>query len=248
MSKALNIIKNVCTWVLVAIAVLMMIFTIVSVNFFDDPNKDIFGYRAFIVLSDSMKKTDFDAGDLVVSKEVNVTTLKDGDIITFLSQNDDGSKGSYITHKIRKVTTNEQGLLAFQTYGTTTNTDDEVLVTAPFVVGKYSFSLPNVGTFFEFLKRPAGYIVCILIPFVLLIVSQLINALRILKRYKAEQMEELNAKQEAERAALAAEREKLEADRRRSEEMMAKLLEMQAAMQNGNAQPTPPADKPTDGE
>lgn len=53
---------------MVALAVGMMIFTIISVSTFDRADRNLFGYKAFIVLSDSMKKTDFDAGDLVLGK------------------------------------------------------------------------------------------------------------------------------------------------------------------------------------
>ena len=37
------------------------------------------------------------------------------------------------------------------------------------VLGKYQFSIAKLGTFFQFLKTPKGYICCILIPFLLLI-------------------------------------------------------------------------------
>ncbi len=57
--KALKIIRNIFVWLVVAIAVLMMIFTIVSVSTFDRTHRSIFGYKTFIVLSDSMSKTDF---------------------------------------------------------------------------------------------------------------------------------------------------------------------------------------------
>ena len=85
MKKALGIIKNVFTWLVVALAVCMMIFTVVSVNTFDRNDRNIFGYKMFIVLSDSMKKTDFDAGDLVLVKEVDPSTLQVGDIISYQS-------------------------------------------------------------------------------------------------------------------------------------------------------------------
>lgn len=69
MKKILNIVKNMLVFLVVALAVCMMIFTIVSVNTFDRIDRSIFGYKAFIVLSDSMSKTDFNAGDLVLVKE-----------------------------------------------------------------------------------------------------------------------------------------------------------------------------------
>ena len=168
MRKALNVIKNIFVWLMVALAVCMMIFTVVSVNTFDRSDRSLFGYKAFIVLSDSMSKTDFAAGDLVLVKEVDSSTLKEGDIIAYSSQNT-SNYGETVTHKIRKLTTDARGEPGFITYGTTTDTDDETVVTYPYVLGKYSSHIPKVGTFFQFLKSTPGYIVCILIPFLLLI-------------------------------------------------------------------------------
>ena len=79
--KTLKIIRCIFVWLMVALTVGMMIFTIVSVSTFDRADRNLFGYKAFIVLSDSMSKTDFSAGDLVLVKEVDPSTLKEGDII-----------------------------------------------------------------------------------------------------------------------------------------------------------------------
>ena len=73
--KALKIIRNVVAWLMVVLAAGMMILTIVSVSTFDRTDRKLFGYKAFIVLTDSMSKTDFDAGDLVLVKEVDPSTL-----------------------------------------------------------------------------------------------------------------------------------------------------------------------------
>ena len=81
MKKALNIIKNFLVVLIGIFVVSMMIFTIVSVSTFDRTDSSMFGYKAFIVLSDSMSATDFDAGDLVLTKEVDPATLQQGDII-----------------------------------------------------------------------------------------------------------------------------------------------------------------------
>ena len=135
MKKALNLIKNIFVWLMVASAVCMMIFTVVSVNTFDRSDRSLFGYKAFIVLSDSMSKTDFAAGDLVLVKEVDPSTLKEGDIIAYTSQNT-SNYGETVTHKIRKLTTDASGEPGFIAYGTTTDTDDETAVTYPYVLGK----------------------------------------------------------------------------------------------------------------
>ena len=240
MKRVLNIAKAVATWLLVIAAVAMMIFTVVSVTTFDRVDRSLFGYKAFIVLSDSMSATDFDAGDLVLSKEVDPSTLVEGDIITYQSTNNE-NYGELVTHKIRRLTVDEKGDRGFITYGTTTDTDDANVVTYPYVVGKYQTHIPNVGNFFQFLKTTPGYIVCIFLPFLLLILIQGINSIRLFRRYKREQMAEIEAEREKERAELAAEREAMEAERKRQEEMMRQLLEMQAAMQGSSVKPESPA-------
>ena len=224
--KALKIIRCIFVWLMIALAVGMMIFTIVSVSTFDRADRNLFGYKAFIVLSDSMSKTDFSAGDLVLVKEVDPSTLKEGDIIAYTSQNT-SNYGETVTHKIRKRTTDANGEPGFVTYGTTTDTDDETIVTYPYVLGKYQGRIPKVGTFFQFLKSTPGYIVCILIPFLLLILLEGIRCIRLFRKYKAEQQAELQA-----------ERDKIEADRAETQRMMQELLAMKAQMaQNGGETP-----------
>lgn len=211
MKKAVDVIRSIFTWILLILAVGMMLFTVISVTTFDRNNRSIFGYKAFIVLSDSMKATDFAAGDVVIVKNVDPATLKEGDIITFVSKNND-SYGETITHKIRRLAKDASGESGFVTYGTTTDTDDEVVVPYSMVNGKYLFRLPKVGTFFKFLKTTPGYICCILVPFLLLIGVQGFNTFKLFRSYKKEQMD-----------ALQAEKDELAAERRRSEEMMAEL-------------------------
>lgn len=229
--KALKIICSIFAWLMVALAGFMMIFTIVSVSTFDRADRNLFGYKAFIVLSDSMSKTDFDAGDLVLVKAVDPSTLKEGDIIAYTSQNT-SNYGETVTHKIRELTTGANGEPGFVTYGTATDTDDETVVTYPYVLGKYSGHIPKVGMFFQFLKSTPGYIVCILIPFLLLILLEGIRCIRLFRKYKAEQQAELQA-----------ERDKIEADRAETQRMMQELLQMKAQMAQGNGGETPKADE-----
>lgn len=214
MQKVFKIIRNILVWAVVLIAVGMMVFTIVSVTTFDRADRSLFGYKAFIVLSDSMSATDFDAGDLVLVKEVDPSTLKEGDIISYQSTNTE-NYGEVVTHKIRELTTDAQGNPGFITYGTTTDTNDENIVTYSFVLGKYQTRLPGVGRFFQFLKTTPGYIVCIFTPFLILILVQGINSIRLFRRYKQEQLAEMNE-----------ERKKLEAERAESQKMMAELLKL----------------------
>lgn len=219
MKKALTIIKTTMVWLLVALAVFMMIFTVISVTTFNRNDRDLFGFKAYIVNTDSMAATDFEAGDLIFVKEVDPASLQEGDIITYISQNSE-SFGEVITHKIKSLTTDATGNPGFITYGTTTGAVDATVVTYPYVMGKYVSHLDGVGTFFNFLKTPQGYIICIFIPFMLLILYQGINCIRLFRRYKKEQTEEMEA-----------EKAKIEAEREENAKMLAELQALKAQLE-----------------
>lgn len=223
MKKVLNIVKKIVVYAVAILAICMMVFTVVSVSTFNRNDRNLFGYRAYIVLSDSMSKTDFDAGDLVLVKEVkDFSSLKEGDIISYISQNTE-NYGQTVTHKIRSRTVDANGEPGFITYGTTTDTNDETIVTYPFVLGKYKTHIPKIGTFFQFLKTPQGYIVCILIPFMLLIIYQGLNCIRLFRRYKKEQTE-----------ALQEERDQIEAERLENKKMLEELQALKAQLEKQN--------------
>jgi signal peptidase len=232
LKKTLNIIKNVLIWLLVAVAVFMMIFTIVSVATFDKPDRSLFGLKFFVVQSDSMAATDFSAGDIAIVKNVDPATLQEGDIITFISQNR-ASLGETVTHKIRKLTADANGNPGFVTYGTTTGSDDETVVTYPYVIGKYTGRIPKLGSFFMFLKTTPGYIVCIFVPIVLLILYNGVNVIRLFRKYKKEQMAEMEE-----------ERRKIEEERAQSQKMMEELLSLKAQLNARQGTQEPPAQTP----
>ncbi len=235
MNKTLNIIRIVITWAAVVIAVCMMGFTIISATTLDRNDRGIFGIKMFKVLSDSMSKTDFSAGDLIFVKETkDPSELKEGDIISYISTNTDNF-GEVITHKIRRLTTDANGAPGFVTYGTTTDTDDEIIVTYPYVLGQYVGRIPKAGYFFDFLQTTPGYIVCILLPFSLLILSQALSSVRLYRRYRAEQTAELDA-----------ERAKVEAEKAETKRMMEELLAMKAQLE-ANQMPVTDADADTAG-
>ena len=220
MKRVLGIIKSILVWIFVIFAVSMTIFTVISVNTFNRNDRSILGYKAYIVNTDSMSKTDFKAGDLILVKETDPSTLKAGDIITYMSQNSE-SFGETITHKIRKVTTDSRGNPGFITYSTTTDQDDDTIVTYMYVLGKYEKTIPDIGTFFNFMKTPQGYILCIFVPFMLLIIYQAVNFVMVFRRYKREQLEELNA-----------EKERIETEREQNAQMMEELRALKQQLES----------------
>ncbi len=220
MKKAFNIIKTTIVWLIVLLAVSMMVFTVISVTTFNRNDRDLFGFKMYIVDSDSMSATDFNVGDLILVKEVDPSALKQGDIITFMSQ-DTNSFGETITHKIRKITTDAEGNPGFITYGTTTDTDDATIVTYPYVLGKYQSRVPGLGTFFHFLKTTPGYFVCIFTPFMIIIIYEGLKFLHLFRRYKKEQMEEIQA-----------EKDQIEAEKLENAKMLEELKALKAQLES----------------
>ena len=223
MKKALKIIKTTMVWLIVLLAVFMMLFTVISVTTFNRNDRDLFGYKMYIVNTDSMAATDFKAGALILVKEVDPSTLKAGDIITFMSQDTD-SFGETITHKIREVTFDAEGNPGFITYGTTTNVNDDTIVTYPYVLGRYQSHVPGLGTFFNFLKTTQGYFVCIFIPFMLIILYEAVKFFNLFRRYRNEQMEEMQA-----------EKDKIEAEKAENAKMLEELRALKAQLEESKA-------------
>lgn len=211
----LELIKTILTWSIVALSVIMVIFTIFTVTTLNREDRGIFGFKFLIVTSDSMKKTDFDAGDLIFIKKIkDPSTLQPGDIISFISTNPDNA-GSIVTHKIRRLAEDSRGNPGFVTYGTSTDTDDERIVLYKNVIGLYRGRIPDAGYFFSFLRTPLGYVLCILIPFLLLIGSQAYQTIQLLRENKKEEREQMEN-----------ELEKLRLEQEKNEQMIAELQKL----------------------
>ena len=224
MKKVLLIILNVLSYVAMVVALFAVVFTIFSVTAIDNnKERDLFGYKFYVVLSDSMSATDFAAGDMIVVNEVDVSTLNEGDIITFYST-DSKSFGEIVTHKIREVVKNEETgqLIGFRTYGTTTNTDDESLVDPTLVQGQYQFAIPKMGYFIQFMKNdPLAYIFFVAVPFALIIGHEVYKFIKVL----VENSREKRKIEDEKRRIEAEEREKLLAEERSRNEQILKELE-----------------------
>lgn len=239
MKKTLNIALKVFTYLLVVFTVFMMLFTIITVATVDKNDRNLFGYKFYIVQTDSMSLSEknpdaeiyFDAGDMIVSKvSKDPTALQPGDVITFMSINT-SSYGETITHMIREVRVSDSGrVLGYETYGINTGTSDEALVTPDFVLGVYVAKMPAVGRFFAFVKSVPGYITCILVPFLLLIGYNGVNVIRLFRQNKKEQM-----------AVIQAEKDQIEQEREEAKRMMAELMALKAQLSQNAAPAASPA-------
>lgn len=163
----------------------------------------IFNRAPLIVISDSMtidKATgtgEFNKNDLIIIKKVDPATLEKGDVVTYK-----GRDGSIITHRITDLITdkvNDQEVPAFETKGDYSPGYDFYPVRYEQIVGEYLFRLPKLGGIAMFLQTPAGVIVILLIPVLIVFAVDFF-----IKRKQQQSSNSKNAELEAEIARLKA--------------------------------------------
>lgn len=126
----------------------------------------IFGYRFMSVLTGSMRPR-LKPGDMAVIKSIPPEKINSGDIITFKT-----NESILVTHRVTDVTGGKDGLM-FQTKGDANNVNDEKQVSEDKVVGVMAFSIPYGGYAASFIKNRPGVIFLMLIPAILLTITEL---------------------------------------------------------------------------
>jgi signal peptidase len=181
-------ISGMITNVLLLVLILMLIFTISSKINGGRPN--LFGYEILTVLSGSMEPK-IQTGSLIAVKPVaDLNSLHVGDVITYQSPD---NPDMLITHRIVEVR-EANGEISFITKGDNNDSPDIAPVPSTHVVAKYqNISIPYLGYILSFSKTKPGIILMMIIPGVILVVSQLINIWRIFSSMeeKKEEKEEI---------------------------------------------------------
>lgn len=153
-------------------------------------------WRLYTVLSGSMAPT-FDAGSVLAVVSIPPEAVAEGDIITF---KDPQQPKNIITHRV--VSRQEQGQdLTFKTRGDANNTPDLFLVPAQNVIGKVRLAIPYAGYLTQYIRTLPGLILRIILPALLIIISELAT---LYGYFKAEEEKRLREKgEQAAEAALA---------------------------------------------
>lgn len=122
-----------------------------------------FGYTPLMVETGSMSPV-FDENDLVlIQSSDDDATYNVGDIICYHSGN------AYVTHRIKEITTDKNGIAVYITQGDANNTPDQGSVRADQILGVYKTRLAGMGGVFAFMQTPGGMIVCVVLPIVLVL-------------------------------------------------------------------------------
>jgi signal peptidase len=128
--------------------------------------------ESFVVLSGSMDAEPepiIKPGDVVIVDGVNPATLEEQDIITFTAGGDEP-----VTHRIVNVT-EEDGQVAFRTKGDANEDADQQLVGPDQVIGEVMLVIPLIGHVVNFANTTQGFVLLVLLPIGLLVLSEAWN-------------------------------------------------------------------------
>jgi signal peptidase len=140
-------IGNVGLVLLVALAILS-VYSFVKSKSTENYIPGVGGYKFLAVLSGSMNPT-FNTYDMIIDKQTNSESLKSGDVITSWIGD------SLVTHRITQVIKNGNDI-SFKTKGDANNVEDEGVISAKNVIGKYVFHIPYLGLVMSKIRGPLG--------------------------------------------------------------------------------------------
>ena len=175
---------------------------------------NLFGYMPFSIQTQSMEPT-IKAGDVVIGKEVDFNTLKEGDIITYWTTVDE--QKILNTHRITKVISNGKGSVpSFKTKGDNNQIEDEYTVAAADIVAKYNSKISGLGKAVDLLETQKGFFICIVLPLILFFLYKLYHFIKVLVTVKQEKAglskeDEEELKKKAVEEYLAKQKEEQEA-------------------------------------
>ena len=117
----------------------------------------ILGYQVFTVLSGSMEPV-YHTGSLIYVKDVDYRDLGEGDVITFMLNED-----TVATHRIVGVVPDEEdpSVVRYRTKGDANDAEDGALVHYKNVIGSPVFTIPYLGYVANYIQNPPGTYIAI---------------------------------------------------------------------------------------
>lgn len=147
-------------FVVLVLLIILIVFYIVRVNFL--ASNDRLGevkINFYTILTQSMYPT-IKAGDVVITYKEDNNKYNDGDVITFVSEQNGGIT---ITHRVDEVY-NVNDSYSYKTKGDNNNAPDNEITSGDNVLGKVVVKIPKVGYIQQFLVSKTGWIVAVVLP------------------------------------------------------------------------------------
>lgn len=124
----------------------------------------VFGYSFFKVLTGSMEP-EIPVDSIIVTVKTDIDKVDEGDIVTFVSVSPD-MYGQIITHRVVSLE-NINGEIMLKTKGDANPSGDSYYVTEDLLIGRMIWNSGgdnSLAYVIEFLKSGTGFLICIVLP------------------------------------------------------------------------------------
>lgn len=177
----IGLIGNIISWtmlvLLIIVATFLLYYIITTQLAATKGEKYSPKYSLYTIVSPSMTPN-INVYDIVIDKKVeDFSELKVGDVITFISTSSI-SNGMTITHRIVDIIETEEGT-KYKTKGDNNLTADYSLVTQDKIIGKVKLRIPQLGRVQFFLSSKGGWLIIILIPALIIIISDVLKLMKL---------------------------------------------------------------------
>lgn len=178
----LNTVSKVLSWaifVILLLAAAFLLYYYVATKIYAAKGP---GYEPklsiYTIISGSMEPK-IHVYDTIVNQKVNSPDdIKVNDIITFVSTSL-LSPGTTITHRVIGIVKDEDGKVCYQTKGDANKIADPSCAKFQNVIGKVVFKIPQLGRIQFFLASKAGWLLCILIPALVIICKDILKIFKL---------------------------------------------------------------------
>jgi len=171
-NKVFSIIGNVFSWaifviLLIAAAFLLYYYIATKTYAAKGPGYEP-KFSIYTIISPSMTPN-INVYDTIINTKVDSPNdIKVNDVITFISTSL-LTPGTTITHRVIGITKDENGNVCYQTKGDYNQVPDQACAKYNNIIGKVIMKIPQLGRVQFFLASKAGWLLCILVPAVIII-------------------------------------------------------------------------------
>ncbi len=176
-SKFLSVICSIILVILLIIGGMMFFYKMQAKSYEKKGMEYTAPFGLYTIISPSMEPN-VSVYDVVVAVESDVSKIKVGDVITFISTWDI-NYGVNVTHRVVAISKNENGEYQLTTKGDNNNTPDGSYVTQNNLIGKVVGRVPQLGRLQFFLATKMGWFIVVFIPALLIIIVDVIKIFRL---------------------------------------------------------------------
>lgn len=179
--KIIKLIANVVSWTVLAVLLLIAAFLayyFISMKLYASKGEKFEpAVGLYTIVSPSMTPN-LNVYDVILDTKVkSPEDIKVGDIITFISTSSI-SKGLTVTHRVVAIIETENGL-EYKTQGDNNLTPDSTTVQFQNILGKVFIKIPQLGRVQYFLSSSAGWLLVVVIPALIIIISDVIKIIKL---------------------------------------------------------------------